>query len=89
MRVYTDYRFVVKALSGNGELITYPGCNKTLYDVRKTIDYENQRAVQNGWKASQWYICREDYYKEFDDDDHFVCEKSSIRRIELYPPTLP
>lgn len=87
MRVYKDYNFIAKSLSGNGDLVLAPNV-KTISDVRKGIDCENKRAISNGWHPQQFYICRVTYRRVFDDNDHFVSDERSIRRIELYPPTL-
>ena len=85
MKRYEGDRFNTMAIKGHHRLCVN---GDTLESTRAEIDEANKRAIERGYKAEQWIITHQEWYRLEDDDGNFVRAEEYEQAIEIYPPSI-
>jgi len=85
MKRFEGDRFNTMAIKGHSRLCV---SGDTLESTREEIDRTNKRAIERGYKAEQWIITHQEWYRYFDDDGNFVKSEEYEQAIEIYPASI-
>ena len=85
MKEHTGSKLIVIDPKNQCELVIHVNDNATMEEVKKAINHENTCAVQKGYKAEQWLICKQDFHSVYDDNGQFISSEMRTIGLELYP----
>lgn len=85
MKRFEGDRFNTMAIKGHNRLDVK---GDTLESTRDEIDRANKRAIERGYKAEQWIITHQEWYRFFDNDGNFVKSEEYEQAIEIYPTSI-
>lgn len=81
--------YEVMRLDGNGGLcVSHYTQDDSLEGARYAIDVANRTAVDQGYKAEQFLIVFDEFYKWVEDDGRFIKSESLKTAVEVYPAEL-
>ena len=85
MKEYTGSKLIVLEPKNQCELVIHVDDYATIDEVRKAIDHENAHAVEQGYTAKQWLICKREFHSVYEDNGQFVSSEMRTVGLELYP----